>query len=228
MPLPYFEPLSAAFAFATLPRSPGVAYGSYSESWLSKSVSGTMWCATWPIVGPPHAWTSACLSMTQFIALRTWMSSNGGWVRFIVRYQVRSPEFRWSDGFLLESVAYERSTCAGMLEISSWKSPAATLLRMSSALVSTSHWKLSGRFWRAAVVSVFGSYCGFRTSVRCVWPSKPLIGLIVEQDEMSTAAAPLIMYGPVETTSRPYLPGWPSKHFATSFGIGPVAGIESR
>ena len=31
--------------------------------------------------------------MIQFIALRTWMSSNGGCVRFIVRYQVRSPAF---------------------------------------------------------------------------------------------------------------------------------------
>ena len=35
----------------------------------------------------------------QFIALRTWMSSNGGCVRFIVRYQVRSPTFGSSCGF---------------------------------------------------------------------------------------------------------------------------------
>ena len=29
------------------------------------------------------------------------MSSNGGWVRFIVRYQVRSPEFWWKYGLRL-------------------------------------------------------------------------------------------------------------------------------
>ena len=96
VPLPfvsYFEPFIAAFAFATLPWSPGVLYGAYSASWLLNSVSGTMWFAIVPIVGPPHACLSAALSMIQFIALRTWMSSNGGCVRFIVRYQVRSPEF---------------------------------------------------------------------------------------------------------------------------------------
>ena len=36
------------------------------------------------------------------------------------------------------------------------------------------------------------------------------------------------MYGPLETTSRPYLPGWSSKHLPTSDGIGPVAGIDIR
>ena len=48
MPLPfvsYFEPFIAAFAFATLPWSPGVPYGLYSASWLLNSVSGTMWFA---------------------------------------------------------------------------------------------------------------------------------------------------------------------------------------
>ena len=88
MPSPfvsYFEPFIAAFAFATLPWSPGVRYGAYSASWLPNSVSGAMWFATLPIAGPPHACTIAALSITQFIALRTWMSSNGGCVRFIVR-----------------------------------------------------------------------------------------------------------------------------------------------
>ncbi len=36
------------------------------------------------------------------------------------------------------------------------------------------------------------------------------------------------MYGPVETTSRPYSPGLPSKHLPTSAGIGAVAGIDMR
>src|SRR5262249_14727731 len=113
-PLPfvsYFEPFIAARAFSRLPRSPFVLYGGYSASWLLKSVSGTMWFATLPSVGPPHACTSECLSMIQFIALRTWMSSNGGWVMFIVRYHVRSPEFECRLG--LCSVAYLRSVCDG-------------------------------------------------------------------------------------------------------------------
>jgi hypothetical protein len=40
---------------------------------------------------------------------------------------------------------------------------------------------------------------GLRTSVRRVWPSKPLIGLSALQDESSSLSAPSIMYGPVET-----------------------------
>ena len=58
--------------------------------------------------------------------------------------------------------------------------------------------------------------------------SNPLIGFSVAHDEASTRSAPSIMYGPVETTSRPYRPAWPSKHLATSTGIGPVAGSASR
>src|SRR5262249_50507220 len=156
VPLPfvsYFEPFIAAFAFARLPRSPGVLYGANSASWLLKSVSGTMWLATLPIVGPPHACTSACLSMIQFIALRTWMSSKGGWVMFIVRYHVRSPELECR--LELCCRAYLRSVCDGMLETSSWNSPAATLFRMSSAFASTRKSNSSGRFSRAAVESVF-------------------------------------------------------------------------
>src|SRR3954454_3284533 len=148
----YFEPFMAAFALARLPVSPGVLYGLYSASWLLNSVSGTTWFATWPIVGPPHACTSACLSMIQFIALRTWMSSNGACVRFIVRYHVRSPEFECR--LELCDVAYLRSVCDGMLETSSWNSPAATLFRMSSAFASTRNWNSSMLFSRAAVESV--------------------------------------------------------------------------
>ncbi len=67
----YFEPFMAAIAFATLPWSPGVLYGAYSWSLKSNRVSGTMWLAIVPTVGPPHVWRSAALSMIQFIALRT-------------------------------------------------------------------------------------------------------------------------------------------------------------
>ena len=87
-----------------------------------------MWFATVPIVGPPHAWISAALLMIQFIASRTWMSSKGGWVRFIVRYQVRSPWFWWKYGFRLGVVAYfcEHVRRDRRVARSSW--PASTLL----------------------------------------------------------------------------------------------------
>ena len=87
-----------------------------------------MWLAMSPTVGPPQIWRSAALSMIQFIALRTWMSSNGGCVRFIVRYQVRSPEFWKKCDFRLGVVAYFFSTDGGMLDVamSSW--PASILL----------------------------------------------------------------------------------------------------
>ena len=45
----YFEPFIAAFALATLPRSPGVLYGAYSASRLPSSASGMMWFATLPM-----------------------------------------------------------------------------------------------------------------------------------------------------------------------------------
>src|SRR5205085_7159925 len=96
-------------------RSSGVLYGANSASWLLKSVSGTMWFATLPIVGPPQAWTSDFLSMIQFIAFRTWMSSNGACVRFIVRYHVRSPENWCSCGLCWR--AYFSSTCEGGVPI---------------------------------------------------------------------------------------------------------------
>src|SRR5579885_1418035 len=124
----YFEPFIAALAFATEPWSPGVLYGLKPWSLKLNRVSGTMWFATAPIVGPLHPWTSAALSMIQFIARRTWTSSKGGWVRFIVMYQVRSPEFWKKCDLRLELVAYFRSTWGGMLEVarSSW--PASILL----------------------------------------------------------------------------------------------------
>ena len=36
------------------------------------------------------------------------------------------------------------------------------------------------------------------------------------------------MYGPDEITKRPYSPGLPLKHLATSCGIGPAAGMPRR
>src|SRR6185503_6042199 len=137
--------------------SPAVLYGANSASWSEKSVSGTMWFATLPIVGPPHAWISATLSSTKFIARRTWMSSNGGWVRFIVTYQVRSPEFWWKYFFRSAFVAYLRSTCGGITEFAMSRSSAWILLWMSSALELTRNWNSSGKFSRAAFVSVFAS-----------------------------------------------------------------------
>ena len=44
------------------------------------------------------------------------MSSNGGWVMFIVRYHVRSPEFWKKWLFRLGVVAYFLMTLFGMLE----------------------------------------------------------------------------------------------------------------
>ena len=47
-----------------------------------------------PCAGPSR-------SITKLTARRTCRSSNGGCVRFIVRYQVRSPSFVWSCGDVL-------------------------------------------------------------------------------------------------------------------------------
>ena len=66
--------------------------------------------------------------MIQFIAWRTWTSSNGGWVRFMYMYQVRSPEFWWKYCFRLGVVEYFLSTAGGMLESAMSSSPASILL----------------------------------------------------------------------------------------------------
>src|SRR5437588_1263857 len=99
---------------------------------------------------------------------------------------------------------------------------------MSSELASTVNLTSSGKLSLAALLSVEALYAGLRTRSSTVWPSKPLIGFKAEHDEVLTASAPLIMYGPVETTSRPYLPAAPSKHFVTSAGCGPAAGMATR
>ena len=87
-----------------------------------------MWLAMSPTVGPPQIWRSAALSMTQFIARRTWISSNGGWVVFIVRYHVRSPEFWKKCDLRLELVAYFFRTDGGMLDVARSNWPASILL----------------------------------------------------------------------------------------------------
>ncbi len=88
----YLESFISAFALTTLPLSPGVLYGWKPARPLLKTVSGTKCCAIAPVVGPPHDLRTASLSTIQFIALRTWTSSNGGCVIVIGKYQTRSPE----------------------------------------------------------------------------------------------------------------------------------------
>ncbi len=80
----YFESFISARAFATFPRSPGVLNGAKLSSFPSSIAFGRMCWAMSPETGPPQAFRSAFRSMTQFIARRTWTSSNGGCVRFIV------------------------------------------------------------------------------------------------------------------------------------------------
>src|SRR3990172_212558 len=80
----YFDFAISARAFATLPRSPLVLYGWKLFSFpRSIGLGKTCWAIS-PATGPPQALRRASLSITQFIALRTCTSSNGGWVRFIV------------------------------------------------------------------------------------------------------------------------------------------------
>ena len=56
----------------------------------------------------------------------------------------------------------------------------------------------------------------------------PRIGLTPLQEPILTALEPSIMYGPEAMTSRPYAPGFPSKHLPTSGGIGPAAESAMR
>src|SRR6266542_2100498 len=65
-----------------------------------------MWVAICPKDAPPHACSMAALSMIRLAALRTWTSSNGGVVQFMVMYQVRSPESKWIRFFLAGCVRY--------------------------------------------------------------------------------------------------------------------------
>jgi hypothetical protein len=88
----------SSIAASRSPAEFGVAYGSYSSPVGLPPVmfGGWMCVAMSPLMGPPQAWRIPALSITRFTAFRTWMSSNGGVVRFIVMYQVRSssPDLR--------------------------------------------------------------------------------------------------------------------------------------
>jgi hypothetical protein len=82
--------------------------------------------------------------MTKFIARRTWRLSNGGCVRFIVRYHVRSPEFWWKYGARLLSVEYFFRNCGGTEVVAVSYSPASILFRMSSAFALTTNLNSAG------------------------------------------------------------------------------------
>src|SRR6476659_2371742 len=112
LPLPpeYFDSFIAAAALSTSPASLGVAYGSYSESPLLYITGGAMCVAMEPTTGPPQALRRALLSM----------------IRFIVRYQVRSPTFDSRRGFRVGSVTYCRIVFGCGLDCSSSSLPAAT------------------------------------------------------------------------------------------------------
>ena len=148
-----------------------------------------------PISGPPQIWRSAALSMIQFIARRTWMSSNGGWVRFIVRYSTRSAGLRWRYCLFDGSVEYRSSACGGRLgAFSSSSSPAPTRSTMSVTFGSTVNAELVGEALRARPASPSsGRSRGCGRASRIVCPSNPLIGFSFEHDEASTLSAPSIM-----------------------------------
>src|SRR3954452_15106631 len=100
---------------------------------------------------------------------------------------------------------------------------------MSSTFVLTVNVKASGKFSRALVVSVLGSYEGFRTSERVFSPSKPgsVLAATLSQLDASSLSEAAIMYGPEEITTRPYFAA-SVKQPATSLGTGPAAGIAMR
>src|SRR3954469_3901976 len=98
-PPEYFDCFISSAALSTSPALLSVWYGSYSASPLLYITGGAMCVATEPTTGPPQALRRALLSMMKFIALRACRSSNGACVRFIVRYQVRSPTFESRRGF---------------------------------------------------------------------------------------------------------------------------------
>ena len=77
--------LVADAGFVGLAVAVGEGLGSIDIITSGNRTGGTTCVAIDPGIGPPHAFWSALLSTIQFIALRIWMSSNGGCVRFIVR-----------------------------------------------------------------------------------------------------------------------------------------------
>src|SRR6266702_3942754 len=127
-----------------------------------------MCVAICPKLGPPQACSIAALSMIRLAALRTWMSSNGGVAQFMGRYQVRSPWLKWIRFFLSGWVRY----CC-RIGLGGWLVNEAS--RAPDCTLS-----------------------GLRTMVICLLGSKPEIGLMASQEEVSSFSEPLSMYGPEE------------------------------
>src|SRR5262245_22311112 len=138
LPGSYLDCFISACALARSPWNPSVAYGSYDcVSWSLVMTDGMTWVAICPKLGPPTACSIAALSMIRLTALRTWMSSNGGVARFMVMYQVRSPESKWIRFFLSGWVRYCcRIGFGGVLVNEASRLPDWTLLKMSLTLVS--------------------------------------------------------------------------------------------
>src|SRR6266511_313860 len=131
-----------------------------------------MWVAICPKDAPPHACSMAALSMIRLAALRTWTSSNGGVVQFLVMYVVRSPESKWIRFFLAGCVRYCcRIGLGGWLVNEASRLPDCTLLKMSLMVVSM---------------------------VICLLGSKPAIGFIAAHEVVLSASEPFSMYGPEE------------------------------
>lgn len=111
-----------------------------------------------PWTGPPHAARSAVLFTTQLTARRTNGESNGGVSRFIVMYQVRSPESECRNGFSDGVVWYWcRTVGGGELAIDPSRVPALIRWKMCAVFVSITTLTPSRYAWRTCGESVAGS-----------------------------------------------------------------------
>ena len=95
--------------------------------------------------------------MAKLTALRTWTSSNGARLRFIVMYQVRSPEKMCRFFLRVSSWAYFAITSLGGVSGEPSSSPRSTLSKMSCRLVLMSIVILSTLAERSSALSVAGS-----------------------------------------------------------------------
>src|SRR4029450_12842415 len=112
--LSYLDCFISSLALASSPAKLGDLYG--SKSWPRVSLitdGGITWVAIWPKVVPPQARRMPALFITKLAALRTWMSSKGGVLRFMKTNQVRSAELLCRYCFLDGSVTYWRTIVAG-------------------------------------------------------------------------------------------------------------------
>ena len=124
----------------------------------SSTVGGSGIVAMSPCAGPPQAFWTADLSITKLTALRTFTSSNGGTSRFIVMYQVRSPELMWKLSLRSGFVRYCCSRVfGGRLAHDPSSSPDWILLKMSSVFVSIVITTPSTLFDRTSGLSVEAS-----------------------------------------------------------------------